>query len=72
MKRLDVDEDFMTALGGFDEAEAAVVVPGFEGSGEPHREWGATEPDVQGHIALMTEQQTVTPINSYTHLNGER
>lgn len=35
-KRLDVDEDFLTALGGFDEAESAVVVPGFEGSGELH------------------------------------
>ena len=29
-------EDFVTAFGGFDEAESAVVVPGFEGSGELH------------------------------------
>ena len=36
MKRLDVDEDFLTAVGGFDEAESAVVVPGFEGSGGLH------------------------------------
>ena len=36
MKRVYVDEDFLTALGGFDEAESAVVVPGFEGSGELH------------------------------------
>ena len=67
-----MDEDSLPAVGGFNEAESAVVVPGFEGFGEPHREWGATEPDVQGRIALVTEQQTVTPINSYTHLNGER
>ena len=33
-----MDEDFLTALGGFDEAESAVVVPGFEGSGEVHGE----------------------------------
>ena len=33
-----MDEDFLTAVGGFDEAESAVVVPGFEGSGEVH-EW---------------------------------
>ena len=37
-KRLYVDEDFLTALDGFDEAESAVVVPGFEGSGELHEE----------------------------------
>ena len=37
-KRLDVDEDFLTALGGFDEAESAVVVPGFEGSAVLHEE----------------------------------
>ena len=36
MKRLYVDEDFLTAVGGFDEAESAVVVPGFEGSAEMH------------------------------------
>ena len=39
-KRLDVDEDFLTAVGGFDEAESAVIVPGFEGSGELHEEGG--------------------------------
>ena len=39
-KRLDVDEDFLTAVGGFDEAESAVVVSGFEGSGELHEEGG--------------------------------
>ena len=36
MKRLYVDKDFLTTVGGFDEAESAVVVPGFEGSGELH------------------------------------
>ena len=35
-KRLDVNEDFLSAVGGFDEAESAVVVPGFEGSAELH------------------------------------
>ena len=39
-KRLDVDEDFLTAVGRFDEAETAVVVPGFEGSGELHEDGG--------------------------------
>ena len=29
-------EDFLTALSGFDEAESALVVPGFEDSGELH------------------------------------
>lgn len=43
---MTVDEDFLTAVGGFDEAEFAVVVPGFEGLGELH--WGEriTEPNV--------------------------
>ncbi len=38
MKRVYVDEDFLTALSGFDEAESAVIVPGFEGSAELHEE----------------------------------
>ena len=33
-------EDFLTALIGFDEAESAVIVSGFEGSGELHEEGG--------------------------------
>ena len=33
-----MDEDFLTAVDGFDEAESAVVVPGFEGSGKVHEE----------------------------------
>ena len=37
-KRLCVDEDFLTTVGGFDEAESAVVVPGFKGSGGLHGE----------------------------------
>ena len=48
-KRLYVDEDFLTAVGGFDEAESAVVVPGFEGSGELHEGGGVTESNVRGH-----------------------
>ena len=35
-----MDEDFLTAVGGFDEAESAVVVSGFEGSGELQEEGG--------------------------------
>ena len=41
-----MDEDLWTALGGLDETESAVVVPGFEGSGEVHEERGITEPNV--------------------------
>ena len=39
-KRLYVDEDFLTAVGGFDAAEAAVVVPGLEGYGGLHEDGG--------------------------------
>ena len=60
-------------MGGVDEAESAVVVPRFEGSGGLHGEEELRGLNaLLGHIALVTEQQTVTPINSYTHLNGER
>ena len=49
-----MDEDFLSALGGFDEAETAVVVPGFEGSAELHEEGGFTESNVRGqrHAAV--------------------
>ena len=33
-----MDEDFLSAVGGFDEAESAAIVPGLEGSGEVHGE----------------------------------
>ena len=32
-KRLGVNEYLLTAVGGFNEAKTAIVVPGFEGSG---------------------------------------
>ena len=38
-----MDEYLLTAVGGFDESESAVVVPGFEGSGELHEERGIAE-----------------------------
>ena len=36
-KRLDVNEYVLSALRGFQETEAALVVPGLEGSGKSHR-----------------------------------
>lgn len=41
-----MNEDSLPAVGGFNEAKSAVVVPGFEASGELHEEGGIVEPDV--------------------------
>ena len=51
-KRLDVDEDFLPAVGGLDEAESAVVVPGFEGSGGFHGEGDLRSIGLELSVAL--------------------